>query len=242
MSFVGTNLLHCSLSLSPHPDHPLSSVDTHTHFCPIPVPKLKALWLHDHHARLWGWWRSSKSGRGLRYLTSIYFQWVVYTSSKWTPSVGSEGLILTQGCPKGSSITASPWHRGRGIWRRNWGCTEGGTGDKQWIWERRGALPWEQGSERLQRLEGTSCSHSKGEWWGRRDAGVTTSSSAGCPSGSESGHVGSLFPIIVRAKGVYPVCLGSSSTGTLCRPAAPGWWASCPGHLRTCVPLRGIKK
>lgn len=31
MSFVGTNLLHCSLSLSPHPDHPLSSVDTHTH-------------------------------------------------------------------------------------------------------------------------------------------------------------------------------------------------------------------
>lgn len=48
---------------------------------------------------------------------------------------------------------------------------------------------------------------------------MTTSSSAGCPSGSESGHVGSLFPIIVRAEGVYPVCLGSSSTGTLCSPA-----------------------
>lgn len=79
-----------------------------------------------------------------------------------------------------------------------------------------GALPWEQRSERLQCSEGTSCSHSKGQWWGRRDAGVTTSSSAGCPSGSESGHVGSLFPIIVRAKGVYPVCSGSWSTGTLC--------------------------
>lgn len=48
---------------------------------------------------------------------------------------------------------------------------------------------------------------------------MTTSSSAGCPSGSESGHVGSLFPIIVRAEGVYPVCLGSWSTGTLCSPA-----------------------
>lgn len=110
-------------------------------------------------------------------------------------------------------------HRGRGIWRRNWGCTEGGTGDKQWIWERRGALPREQRSERLQHSEGIICSHSKGKWWGRREAWLTTSSSAGCPSGSESGHVGSLFPIIVRAKGVYPVCLGSSSTGTLCSPA-----------------------
>lgn len=48
---------------------------------------------------------------------------------------------------------------------------------------------------------------------------MTTSSSAGCLSGSESGHVGSLFPIIVRAEGVYPVCLGSWSTGTLCSPA-----------------------
>lgn len=102
------------------------------------------------------------------YLTLIYFQWVVYTSGRWTPSVGSNGL--TQSCPKGSSITVSACHRGRGIWRRNWGCTEGGTGDKQWIWERRGALPREQRSERLQHSEGISCSHSKGEWWGRREA------------------------------------------------------------------------
>lgn len=50
---------------------------------------------------------------------------------------------------------------------------------------------------------------------------MTTSSSAGCPSGSESGLVGSPFPIIVGAEGVHPVCSGSPSTGTLRSPPAP---------------------
>jgi len=58
-------------------------------------------------------------------------------------------------------------------------------------------------------------------WWGRSDVWVTASSSAGCPSGSESGRVGLAFPIIVGTKGVYPVCPGSPSTGTLCSPPTP---------------------
>lgn len=50
---------------------------------------------------------------------------------------------------------------------------------------------------------------------------MTTSASAGCPLGSESGPAGSPFPIIAGAKGVYPVCSGSPSTGTLCSPPVP---------------------
>lgn len=74
-----------------------------------------------------------------------------------------------------------------------------------------------QRGSNIQRESAAATAKASGGAGGRH--GLTTSSSAGCPSGSESGHVGSLFPIIVRAKGVYPVCLGSSSTGTLCSPA-----------------------
>lgn len=120
---------------------------------------------------------------------------------------------------------------------------EGGTGT---VWEEKqeangvnlgkeGCAPLgaEVGEARLFREAG--CSHSKGAWWGRRDVRVTTVSSAHCPLGSESGLVGSPFPIIGRAEGVYPVYLGSPSTGTLCSPPAPA--GTHPQHQadRLCV-------
>lgn len=85
---------------------------------------------------------------------------------------------------------------------------------------------------------------------GQEGCAVTTSSSPGCPLGSESGLVGSPFPIIVGAQGVYSVCSGSLSTSTLCSPLT-----SVRAHLRLqpdglcvwdtsglSVPLKGIKK